>query len=551
MAMRLPFLGSRGSTRSMSNQGHNSAEPSANFGSVVRWAIVLGIATAILLYFRPHLGMSSSGGLKLQVRGLSFFSQDEEAVDETPVPISSSSFEDDDGASDPLASDSAARNETTNESAAVDRNETPSDTSPVSNSTLGQSASPASQSPDKQETSKPSSVPEADNLVTVQVDRIELTSSPRVLRTYTGVLTPARSSDLGFRHPGRVQNVLVDQGQSVRAGDVIARLETESLDAEKKVLEAELRAGEAVLAELEAGPREQTIAAARATLQELQTSYDQQRSTYDRQTRLAQRDLGVTQDLEDARAGALAAEQRLEAQKQLVQELEEGTRSEQIQAQRAMVDRIKASLESLNVSLRQHELVAPYDGIVSRRLVDEGTVVAAGTVVLSIVQTAEPEAWVGLPANIAAHLVPGETHSLRMDDASLKATFVSALPQVDTATRTRTAIFRFDSLPDNAAFGQLVRWDQTRVESTQGMWVPNHALTHGVRGLWSVMIVGNVGEPAVDGTVVGTLERRDVEVLQIETDRVLVRGTIDAGEWVVVDGIQKLVSGQRVRAVCK
>ena len=43
------------------------------------------------------------------------------------------------------------------------------------------------------------------------------------------------------------------------------------------------------------------------------------------------------------------------------------------------------------------------------------------------------------------------------------------------------------------------------------------------------------------------LQRRDVEVLRFETDRVLIRGTLEPGERVVVTGIHKLVAGQHVR----
>jgi multidrug efflux pump subunit AcrA (membrane-fusion protein) len=74
-----------------------------------------------------------------------------------------------------------------------------------------------------------------------------------------------------------------------------------------------------------------------------------------------------------------------------------------------------------------------------------------------------------------------------------------------------------------------------------GFWLPVEALTRGDRGLWSVLAV-NTGEEAGSAVV----ERRDVELLHSDGDRVYVRGTLSADETVVARGTHRLVHGQRV-----
>ena len=66
----------------------------------------------------------------------------------------------------------------------------------------------------------------------------------------------------------------------------------------------------------------------------------------------------------------------------------------------------------------------------------------------------------------------------------------------------------------------------------------------GVKGLWAVYVI-----EMDDTDHQSVVQRKDVEVVQIETDRVMVTGTLQAGERIVTSGVQKLVAGQRVTPV--
>src|SRR5512146_1439755 len=73
----------------------------------------------------------------------------------------------------------------------------------------------------------------------------------------------ATEAGVSFKIPGRVVERLVDEGQTVRQGQVIARLETADLQADVALRRAEVGAAQAALAELEAGSRPEEIAAAK------------------------------------------------------------------------------------------------------------------------------------------------------------------------------------------------------------------------------------------------------------------------------------------------
>jgi hypothetical protein len=83
---------------------------------------------------------------------------------------------------------------------------------------------------------------------------------------------------------------------------------------------------------------------------------------------------------------------------------------------------------------------------------------------------------------------------------------------------------------------------------TDGFWLPSTALTQAERGLWSAFV--GEEERSSDGspqTGLFRVARRDLEVLHTESDRVLVRGTLHAGEPVITGGTHRVVPGQVVR----
>jgi hypothetical protein len=89
--------------------------------------------------------------------------------------------------------------------------------------------------------------------------------------------------------------------------------------------------------------------------------------------------------------------------------------------------------------------------------------------------------------------------------------------------------------------GDLARLEITRRIDEPGFWLPLAALTESSRGLWAVYVAnGSDGET-------GVIERRELEILHQETDRVFVRGTLASDDRVVVAGIHRLVPGQSVQ----
>ncbi|MGB5811158.1 MAG: efflux RND transporter periplasmic adaptor subunit [Polyangiales bacterium] len=319
----------------------------------------------------------------------------------------------------------------------------------------------------------------------VEVTEVVVLDRYEVRRTFSGVVRSRRATRLGFERGGLVAEVFVDEGDAVDDGQLVARLDTAQLRAARKRIVASL-------AEAEAGVGISALTAGRLT-------------------QLADEEFISRQSADEATFGLQAAEaKKLELQ---------------------------AALAQIDVDLRKSRLVAPFSGVVSTRLVDEGTVVGAGAPIVTFRESDQKEAIIGVPTFVSIPI--GTEQDLLVGGQSVRAPVAAVIDDVDARTRTVTLIFE---LPDDATAsdGELIRLAHAREVQGSGFWVPMTALTQGLRGMWTLYSIKSEGE----GEVVA---RETVEVLHTETDRAFVRGTLEHGDRVIATGLQRVVPGQRVR----
>ena len=383
----------------------------------------------------------------------------------------------------------------------------------------------------------------------VEVELADRVNRIRAERTFTGTMVARRVSDLGFQRSAKLLEVLVDQGDVVREGQPLARLDRRQLEIRKRQTRAMRDQAAAVLAELEAGPRVETIAAARASVEDGKAKVELQQRNLTRMRRLIDENAVSQERFDETELGLKSAKALLAVSLRQLEELEAGTRQEQLQAQRAAVAQLDAQLDDLEVDIVDSTLLAPYAGRISRRSVDEGVVVGPSQAILQLIESGALEARVGLPVDAFAELEPGQSTSVEVAGQHFPATFERALPEVDRQTRTRTAIFELDrQAADQLVPGQVARVAVSQQRSADGFWVPTAALLRSYRGLWAVYAVEtDSGQSAETAETSGVVVRRDVEFLSTEGDRTFVRGTISAGEPIVVAGTHRVVPGQRVR----
>jgi len=362
-------------------------------------------------------------------------------------------------------------------------------------------------------------------------------NSYKTARAYTGVIRARRDTVLGLERLGTLKRIHVDEGQHVEQGEVIAELDTRRLQVSRRLLEARRNQATAMLAELVAGPRRETIDAADAEVRALKAQLELEKANLVRREALLADNIIPQEEFDASKFGVQAAAARLEASQRQLDELNAGTRKEKLDAQKAVLETLDAELSDVNIELEDSALLAPFAGTVSQRMVDEGTVIATGAPIVRLVEDRALEAWIGLPVRVAAGFEKGQSVELFVDQELHAATVHNRMPELDTDSRTRIVVFTLDDVSTSQLVPeQVVR---LRVEArtvVDGFWLPTDALAAGPRGLWNCYSVAD-----------GRVQRRLVEVLHTEGDRVLVRGTLVEGEPIIASGTHRVVAGQQVR----
>lgn len=385
-------------------------------------------------------------------------------------------------------------------------------------------------------------------ILPVETITVQPAKGYEVLRTYTGEIAAIRSSDLGFERSGELMQVFVREGDRVQAGQPLAQLDIQALRTQVRQLEAQQAEAEARFLELQRGARQEDIAAAQAAVRDVENQLRLREAQRSRREYLYNQGAISREELDEFAFGADVLEARLDQARSNLDELLNGTRPEQIAAQQAVVQQIEARIAELNVNIAKSTIVAPFDGIVATRHVDEGTVVSAGQPVMRFIENAAPEARIGVPARQVEQLEIASVRKVTLGSETFNGIVSSILPEVDPATRTQTIVLTLDT----AALplvnpGQVVRMDMLEPIQSEGYWLPTEALTEDIRGLWMCYTLTQPEEIASSTPEVYELQQRSVEIIHQESNRAFVRGTLQSGDRIVVSGVHRLVPGQQVR----
>jgi HlyD family secretion protein len=193
-----------------------------------------------------------------------------------------------------------------------------------------------------------------------------------------------RQVDLAFNVDGRIEAMLVEEGDSVTEGQVIARLDDARYRDAVAVAQATLGSYEAVVARLESGSRPEEIARARAEVQAAEATWKVAQATLERRERLALDRYASQQALDDARAAEREARAKLDALRQDLALAVKGSRQEDIAEAKAKLRAAEAELSLARHRLSDTMLHASADGIVLTRIQEPGAVILANSPVYTI-----------------------------------------------------------------------------------------------------------------------------------------------------------------------
>jgi HlyD family secretion protein len=269
----------------------------------------------------------------------------------------------------------------------------------------------------------------------------------------------AHESLVGFKVTGRIVALPVEEGQTVNAGQLLARLDADDY---RDAVAADVATEGVRDSQLQlslAGSRSQEVAAAYQSLLDAKADLEQKQKDLARYNELFRKDEVTGQVRDQAETNATRANATVERQQQIYNELLEGTRKEQIEVDRASLRQARRNLEVSRVRLSYATLAAPTNGVVLVRQAELGEVVSPGTPVVTIadldhlwVRVYVPETdlgrihW-GQEVPVETDTYPGKRYCGRVSFISSEAEFTPK--SVQTENERVTLVYRVKVDLDN------------------------------------------------------------------------------------------------------
>lgn len=342
-------------------------------------------------------------------------------------------------------------------------------------------------------------------------------------------------ASLAFAVSGRIDRVLVDVGDRVAAGELLARLDPVPLQSEVDGARANVRVARANLDKTRAASRPQTVIATNAQLAQARTQVALAGAQLERQRRLVDLGISARTDLEAARSAYASAVAQREVYEQQLSTQQHPWQPD-VDVARANVSQSEAALAAARHSVARTVLAAPFAGTVVARLHNDGESIDSTTPVVTIASDRPPTFTAQFSPEDAALVRIGAATTVSMQGSNARARGVVIARNVAESTaRTVPILIRLNTASSDFRLGA---YGSARI-------------VIGVRHGLVVPLVSVVSD-ATTGTTQIFRKRGEsyvpipVDVLERESGRALIVGFgLRDGQTVAADGADELVAPQQ------
>ncbi len=318
---------------------------------------------------------------------------------------------------------------------------------------------------------------------------------------FTGSLKAVARGDVAALEDGRVLEVTVREGATVKKDDIIARIDARRLEAQKGELEAMYGTAEALITQREA--------------------------------ELRQANLDMDRSASLIRNNAISKQQHERSETELT------IAQAKLATDRRRLDEIRRQLELVQVRLDDTQVRAPYDGQVVMRHTEPGEWIRAGEPFVTLVSTGQVEAWLEIPERYAG-TVAKYAQQVPVHIVGTDRKFVSAsakrVHEVHPRTRTFQYVLTLDGQDAILAPGMSVEAWLPTGPAEPSLTVPKDAIIRSAGTAYVFKAVENEGQTtAVRTPVMVKFETGSLAVVQSPQ--------LNEGDIVVVEGNERLFPG--------
>ncbi len=287
----------------------------------------------------------------------------------------------------------------------------------------------------------------------------------------------ATEINISSRYGGRIDEILVREGDFVQAGAPLVRMQIDTLTAQQAeaVAQKQQAVTEVANARAQVAMRKSTVAAARANVTRMQSELQAAQRKLARTRTLSKEGAASMQELDDDQARAAGARAQVDAAQAQVVAEEAAVRAAeaQIAGAEARVEAVAATITRIEAEIADSTLVSPQDARVQYRIAQPGEVVAAGAPVLNLIDLNDVYMSFFVPSTSAGRVALGSEVRIILDTAPdyavpAKVSFVASSAQftpktVETASERQKLMFRVRAQVAPAWLGQYTEQIKTGV----------------------------------------------------------------------------------------
>ena len=266
----------------------------------------------------------------------------------------------------------------------------------------------------------------------------------------------ATEINVAAKMSGRIEEILVNEGDFVTAGEMLAVMDTAVLEAQQREAEAQLERAKIGIetAQDQVKQRIAEKSTAEAVVAQRKAEFSAAQKRLSRTEKLAERGIVPAQKLDDDRAELQRARAAVSAANAQVAAADAATSSarSQIVASKSEAEAMRATIQRIKADINDSTLRSPRDGRVQYRVAQPGEVLNAGGIVLNLVDLSDVYMTFFLPTEDAGRVKLGAEAHIILDAAPqyvipAKITFVADVAQftpksVETAEERQKLMFR-------------------------------------------------------------------------------------------------------------
>jgi len=301
--------------------------------------------------------------------------------------------------------------------------------------------------------------------------------------TFVGTIYFTRTAEVAAEVDGIVRQVYSDDGQSVKAGDRLVRLDDDLMAT--------------------------GIAGTRAVYEQNLVELEQAQRDYKRIEALHQQDSIATSEFEAY-----------------------GTKVNRLQKQSTVLN---ARLDRMLLEQKRKTVRAPFDGMIIESLVEAGEWVKAGGIIATLADNQNLEARVDIPASVIPHLTPGQKVDITVSEQKISGQFKAIIPRGDITTRTFVAKFKLSGNP-NLIEGMQAKIALPTATAKESLLVPRDAVTSNAGQ--NVIFINDSGQARKVEVEISGHSGTQIGIKSAD---------IDTSQRVIVKGNERIRDGQAVR----